>query len=100
MARNAMQDQMDKMMAMLEQLAKENAQLKADATKVRKLPEITVEGQEKDGYIILRLPVLREAYASDKGKSGTTLATTGFNKAVDVAGMPGVKAVVRVYQPN
>lgn len=85
-------------MTQMQALVKENEQLKT--TKARTIPEIVVEGQEVDGYVLLKVPVLREAYASDKGKSGTTLFTTGFNKAVEVKGIAGAKAVIRVYIPN
>lgn len=99
MTQKEMMAQMQAMMTQIQALVQENAALK-QAKEARKLPFITVEGQETNGYILLKMPILRERYASDKGKSGTTIATTGFNKAVDVKGMPGVRACIRVYQPD
>jgi len=98
MTQKEMMAQMQAMMAKMETLAKENEVLKSKS--VRKLPEITVEAQEIDGFLLLKVPVLRERYASDKGKSGTTLFTTGFNKSAEVKGISGAKAVIRVYIPN
>lgn len=100
MTQKEMMAQMQAMMAQMQALVQENTQLKANAGKVRTIPEITIEGQIADGHVLLKMPELRERYESDKGKSGVTLCTTGFNKKLPVKGIPGAYAVVRVYIPD
>ena len=99
MTQAQMMEQMQAMMAQMQALVQENAALK-QAKEARKLPEITIEGQIANGHVLLKMPELRERYASDKGKSGVTLCTTGFNKKLPVKGIPGAFAVVRVYIPD
>lgn len=94
------------MEAMIMELSKQLADVKKQAD-VKKLDEVEIKGQVKDGYLLLKMPVgevWTETFEDKKGKEVALeyLFRTGkFNKSVpiiDLGGVAGFSCKLSVYR--